>query len=33
VAADPSDPILPVYGLNAWKGRAQAHPDVAAAHG
>ncbi len=33
VVADPSDPIFPVYGLNAWKSRVRAHPDVAAAHG
>ena len=31
--ADPSDPIHPVYGRNAWKSRLRAHPDVAAAHG
>jgi isopenicillin N synthase-like dioxygenase len=31
--ADPSDPIFPVYGRNAWKSRLRAHPDVAAAHG
>ncbi|OBK32328.1 oxidoreductase [Mycobacterium sp. 1245111.1] len=30
---DPSDPIHPVYGRNAWKSRLRAHPDVAAAHG
>lgn len=33
VADDPSDPIFPVYGRNAWKSRLRAHPDVAAAHG
>ncbi|WP_369803299.1 isopenicillin N synthase family dioxygenase [Mycobacterium sp. E2699] len=30
---DPSDPIYPVYGRNAWKSRLRAHPDVASAHG
>lgn len=30
---DPSDPIHPVYGRNAWKSRLRAHPDVAARHG
>lgn len=33
VVNDPSDPIFPVYGRNAWKSRLRAHPDVAAAHG
>lgn len=31
--ANPSDPIFPVYGRNAWKSRLRAHPDVADAHG
>ncbi|MCV7077721.1 isopenicillin N synthase family dioxygenase [Mycobacterium szulgai] len=30
---DPLDPIVSVYGRNAWKSRLRAHPDVAAAHG
>jgi isopenicillin N synthase-like dioxygenase len=32
-AENPSDPIFPVYGRNAWKSRLRAHPDVAARHG
>jgi isopenicillin N synthase-like dioxygenase len=32
VEADPDNPLYNTYGLNAWKSRTRAHPDVAALH-